>query len=98
MLTCCLLDQWGLQGFTQVKLTELYQCTVSKSTPQHIGRVESFYRGRRDLLVAAADRHLAGLAEFSVPLGGMFLWLRVPGVTDTWDMIMQRGIAKAGQQ
>ena len=49
-------------------------------------------------MVAAADRHLAGLAEFSVPLGGMFLWLRVPGLTDTWDMIMQRGIAKAGQQ
>ena len=43
----------------------------------------------RDAMLAAADRHLAGLCEYSVPGGGMFLWMRVPGLTSTWDMIMK---------
>jgi kynurenine/2-aminoadipate aminotransferase len=60
----------------------------------HIGEVEHFYRGRRDRMVAAAEKHLGGLVEFSVPLGGMFLWIRVPGLVSTWDMIMERGLAK----
>ena len=42
----------------------------------------------------AASRHLSGLCEWSVPRGGMFLWLRVNGgVRDTWDMVMGRGMA-----
>ena len=43
----------------------------------------------RDAMLAAADRHLAGLCEYSVPGGGMFLWMRVPGLSSTWDMIMK---------
>ena len=43
----------------------------------------------RDAMLAAADRHLAGLCEYSVPQGGMFLWMRVPGLSSTWDMIMK---------
>ena len=43
----------------------------------------------RDAMLAAADRQLAGLCEYSVPGGGMFLWMRVPGLSSTWDMIMK---------
>lgn len=43
-------------------------------------------------MTAAADKHLKGLCEYSVPLGGMFLWMKVPGLTSTWDMIMERGL------
>ena len=35
-----------------------------------------------------------GLCEYSVPLGGMFLWMKVPEITSTWDMIMERGLAQ----
>ena len=28
-------------------------------------------------MVAAADKHLTGLVEYNVPLGGMFLWMKV---------------------
>ena len=54
--------------------------------------MEQFYKARRDKMVAAADKHLAGLCEYSVPLGGMFLWMKVPRLTSTWDMIMERGL------
>ena len=56
------------------------------------GKVEQFYKARRDNMLRAADRHLDGLCEYSVPLGGMFLWMRVPGLSSTWDMIMERGL------
>ena len=46
-------------------------------------------------MLAAADKHLAGLCEYSVPLGGMFLWIRVPGIRDTWQMIMERAMEKS---
>ena len=43
----------------------------------HVDEVEAFYKRRRDLMVEAAEEHLGGLVEFSVPLGGMFLWIKV---------------------
>jgi kynurenine/2-aminoadipate aminotransferase len=33
------------------------------------------------------------LAEFSVPSAGFFLWIKVPGIEDTWKMVMQRGVS-----
>ena len=60
----------------------------------HIDNVENFYKNRRDKMLEAADKHLTGLCEYSVPLGGMFLWMKVPGLTSTWDMIMERGLKK----
>ena len=58
----------------------------------HIDNVEQFYKARRDKMLAAADKHLAGLCQYSAPLGGMFLWMKVPRLTSTWDMIMERGL------
>merc|ERR1712059_199440 len=60
----------------------------------HVDEVEGFYKAGRDLMVVAADKHLTGLVEYSVPAGGMFLWMRVPGLSSTWDMIMERGLKK----
>lgn len=37
---------------------------------------------------------LAGLAEWNVPKGGMFLWIKVNGVKDTNEMVMARGLDK----
>ena len=56
--------------------------------------IETFYKRRRDLMHAAATRHLTGLCEWSLPEGGMFLWIKVEGVEDTWDMIMEEGLRR----
>ena len=51
----------------------------------HVAEVEDFYRKRRDQMVAAADKHLTGLVEYNVPLGGMFLWMKVHlALLGTW--------------
>ncbi|XP_076657848.1 kynurenine/alpha-aminoadipate aminotransferase, mitochondrial [Halictus rubicundus] len=58
---------------------------------KHFANIRYFYKQRRDAIAALAEKHLSGLAEFTVPKGGFFLWIKVQGIKDTWKMIMQRG-------
>ena len=60
----------------------------------HVGKVESFYAERRDAMVKAAEKHLSGMCTWSVPEGGMFLWMNVPGIEDTRKMIYENAAAK----
>jgi kynurenine/2-aminoadipate aminotransferase len=43
----------------------------------HLQRVQARYRTSARVLDAALREHCAGLVEWKVPEGGMFLWLRV---------------------
>ncbi|GJJ07751.1 hypothetical protein Clacol_001956 [Clathrus columnatus] len=47
---------------------------------KHIEHVSQFYRSKRDVFQSAMKRHLDGLAEWEVPVAGMFFWfkLRLP--------------------
>ena len=96
---------WGLRLCVKVSVlhaSSLSQVITSQLLAQwgtdgffsHIDSVEQFYKARRDKMLAAADKHLTGLCQFSAPLGGMFLWLKVPRLSSTWDMIMERGIQR----
>ncbi len=42
---------------------------------------------RRDAMGAALQRELGGLAEWSEPEGGLFLWVRLPEAVDTSDLL-----------
>jgi len=81
-------------SLSQVIISEMLSRWDIEGLERHIQEVEDFYRARRDAMHAAASRHLTGLCEWSLPRGGMFLWIKVDGVTDTWDMVMERGAAK----
>ena len=78
------LAAWGQEGFLrhckQVGLsTGNNNVIMSSATIMITGQVETFYRHRRDALMAAADKHLVtpGLCEYSVPLAGTSLWIKV---------------------
>ncbi|XP_031832419.1 kynurenine/alpha-aminoadipate aminotransferase, mitochondrial isoform X1 [Nomia melanderi] len=58
----------------------------------HFMSIRYFYKQRRDVIAALAEKHLNGLADFTLPKGGFFLWIKVRGIQDTWKMIMQRGV------
>src|ERR1700729_943702 len=47
--------------------------------PAHLARVRAMLRERGDALINGLDRGLAGQARWSVPDGGYFLWLELPG-------------------
>ncbi|MCL4131115.1 UNVERIFIED_CONTAM: hypothetical protein GTU68_015955, partial [Idotea baltica] len=81
-------------SLSQVMVSELLREWTEEGFLDHTDRLQVFYRERRDCMLAAAEKHLTGLCEWSVPTGGMFLWMKVPGLEDTWDMVMQRGVKK----
>lgn len=54
----------------------------------------AFYKARRDITIAAMERYLKGLCEWTVPAGGMFVWIKVHGVGDVYEMLMNRGLKK----
>ena len=45
--------------------------------PARLGRLAEHYRTRRDRFAEALERHLGGLAEWDVPPGGLFFWVRL---------------------
>ncbi|XP_004346830.1 aminoadipate aminotransferase [Capsaspora owczarzaki ATCC 30864] len=60
----------------------------------HARHVAQFYRTQRDAFLAAANRHLKGLAEWNEPTAGMFVWFKLNGIADTRDLILRQAVQK----
>lgn len=73
-------------GLSQVVLIKLFQQWGYAGFLEHAEKTAAFYEMKRDQCLSAAEKHLKGLAEWSVPTGGMFLWLKLK-VKDTKRMI-----------
>ena len=56
-----LLEEYGRRGLLEEGVT----------------RARELYRGRRDVLLAALDRHLSGSASWTRPGGGFFTWVEL---------------------
>ncbi|ROT65342.1 hypothetical protein C7M84_016696 [Penaeus vannamei] len=78
----------------EVLIAELFNHWGLDGFLQHVKDVRQFYQGKRDAILLAAEKHLTGLCEWNVPQGGMFLWIKVLGVKDTEDMLLERGAAR----
>ena len=59
---------------------------------QHVRRLRGVYRSRRDTMVDALHEHMLEGVSWTVPQGGLFLWLRTSDQIDTRDF-MQKSIA-----
>lgn len=49
----------------------------------HVRRLNAANRERRDAMLAALERELGDMAAWSVPDGGLFLWVTLPPALDT---------------
>ncbi|KAK2527586.1 Aadat [Columba guinea] len=56
--------------------------------------VVEFYRTQRNAMLIAADKWLKDLAEWYPPAAGMFLWIKIKGVSDTQQLIMEKALQK----
>ena len=81
-------------SLSQVIAYELLSQWGIQGFMEHVDYIENFYRRRRDIMTQAAENHLTGICHWSVPDGGMFLWLQVPQIKDTWDMLMKKGLER----
>ncbi|XP_027207401.1 kynurenine/alpha-aminoadipate aminotransferase, mitochondrial [Penaeus vannamei] len=70
-------------GLPQALFAELFRVWGLDGFLRHVKEVRQLYCSRRDATLLAAEKHLTGLCEWNVPDGGMFLWLKVPGIKDT---------------
>jgi 2-aminoadipate transaminase len=60
----------------------------------NLERVRGLLRARRDAMLEALDRELAGRARWSRPEGGYFLWLELPDDVDATALLPR--VAEAG--
>ncbi|MGN1055979.1 MAG: PLP-dependent aminotransferase family protein [Comamonas sp.] len=64
---------------------------------QHIPSIRSMYKAQRDVMLSALEREMAGLeVTWTHPVGGMFLWVRLPQGMDAQALLpaaVERGMA-----
>lgn len=63
---------------------------------EHIAKITELYHKREQLMVNAVDKYFPAGVTHSNPEGGMFLWVMVPGVTDSqklFDAALKRNVA-----
>lgn len=54
--------------------------------PAHLAQLNAANLHKRNLMVAALERELSGLAHWTVPEGGLFIWLTLPEGVDTAEL------------
>ncbi len=66
------------------------------SLEAHIEQLINRYRQQRDSLLAALEKHLGALVDYTVPEGGFFVWLRFREEVDTGVLVRyaaERGVS-----
>lgn len=53
----------------------------------HLRRSCQIFRKRRDVMIAAIQRHLPAGVHFDIPQGGLFIWLQLPDDLDSDKLI-----------
>lgn len=81
-------------GFAMGAMYQLLKYWGVKGFVEHGQRVAAFYAARRDKFEALAHKHLDGLATWVSPVAGMFLWLDVSPIKDSYDLVMNEALSK----
>ena len=80
-------------GVSQALVAKLLTAWGVAGWESHLNCIALFYARKRDLCVAAARRHLEGVARFNTPDAGMFLWIELlAGVRDSRLLITQKAV------
>jgi len=77
-------------GISQAVLLKLMQHWGAEGFARQVANVCAFYLGQRDAFLQAADTHLTGLAEWTKPEAGMFSWIKLYGVDDSFQLIGEK--------
>ena len=81
--TCGLLDSGG--GLNPLTSAIVRGVIESGGLENNINKLSNIYRARLQVMNAALEQHLPE-AQYSVPGGGYFFWLRLPEMIDTNEL------------
>jgi DNA-binding transcriptional MocR family regulator len=59
----------------------------SEKYQRHLSELRDFYRLRRDAFESALHTHFSDLADWQVPQGGLFFWLKLKQPLDTRTLL-----------
>ena len=76
----------GPCGLSQAVAVGLLSAWGDAGLDAHLRRAQAEYAWRAAAALAAAQRELAGVAEWTPPSAGMFLWVRLLGVEDAAEV------------
>lgn len=65
----------------------VYEFLSRGNLAPHLTWLNALNRERRDAMLAALNAHLSDIAHWTVPTGGLFIWVTLPETIDTWAMI-----------
>ena len=71
----------------QVMVSEMLSAWGPAGFERHICSMQREYAQRAAVIQAGAEQHLTGLAEWTRPAAGMFLWLKLLVVSDADEVL-----------
>lgn len=79
-------------GLSQMLVYKLFSEWGPSGWDAHINKVCLFYARRRDVFMSLVEKHLKGLVEYGTPTAGMFIYFRLPGVTDSKKLVETKAL------
>ncbi|MDX2162653.1 MAG: PLP-dependent aminotransferase family protein [bacterium] len=62
----------------------VYEFLSQAMLEPHLARLNAVNHERRDALLTALATHFGGFAQWTIPQGGLFVWVTFPETVDTW--------------
>jgi len=79
-------------GISQALVALLLDHWSPAQLEAHLRRVQQHYFSQANALIAGCELHLSGLAHWERPRAGMFLWLRLLGISDSQSLIEKEAV------
>ena len=79
-------------GLSQVITLAILEEMKHEGFIKHTEYVSGFYKKRMEAFQAAAKKNLTGLAEWNTPSAGMFCWIKLLGIDDTYSLIQEKAV------
>jgi 2-aminoadipate transaminase len=78
-----------VDGGTNVFGSHVAADWLPRHQPEHVSKLRAIYQRRRDLMLAALERHMPEGTTWTRPDGGFFIWVTLPEAIDTGRMLAQ---------
>jgi len=66
-----------------------YEVAKNGFIDEHVERIKSFYRERRDAVLRALEEHFPPEAKYTRPSGCLFVWAELPRSIDTRELLLE---------
>lgn len=61
---------------------------------EHTASVSAFYKEKRDAFISCCEKYLKEVCEWTTPVAGMFVWIKLIGINDSFDLIRTKAVEK----